>query len=183
MDVIKIRRLCLSSMFLALGWLLPFLTGQIRSFGNMLCPMHIPVMLCGLILGPMYGLFIGFITPLTRGFIFGMPVLYPMGVCMAFELAVYGFVSGLLYRLFNKKVNITLSLYLSLVISMVLGRVVWGLARLFCGVVSRNTFTWALFMSGAFINAWPGIIVQFIVIPFLMNVLVRSKILNKFNNN
>lgn len=167
-------------MFLALGWLFPLLTGQIRTIGNMLCPMHIPVMLCGLILGPIYGMFIGFITPLTRGVLFGMPILYPMGICMAFELASYGFVCGLVYKLLNKKFNYIFSIYFSLIISMITGRIVWGLSRLFCGFVSRNTFTWKLFMSGAFITAWPGIIIQLILIPFLMNILIKSNILSKF---
>ncbi len=36
-------------MFVAIGIVLPFFTGQIQLIGNMLLPMHIPVMLCGLI--------------------------------------------------------------------------------------------------------------------------------------
>lgn len=180
-SIVRIRKLCLSAMFLALGWLLPFITGQIHAIGNMLCPIHLPVMLCGFILGPIYGLIIGFITPLTRTFLFGMPVLYPFSICMALELATYGLLCGLLYKLFKKIFGNIISIYFSLIISIISGRIVWGLARLFCGLVSRNYFTWTLFISGGFLTAWPGIIIQFILIPLLMKILIDTKIINKFN--
>lgn len=60
------KNLTLSALFLALGYALPFLTGQIPQFGSMLLPMHIPVFLCALICGWQYGAVIGFILPLTR---------------------------------------------------------------------------------------------------------------------
>ncbi len=60
----------------------------------MLLPMHIPVLLCGLICGWKYGILVGFILPLLRHTIFGMPILFPTGIAMAFELATYGFVIG-----------------------------------------------------------------------------------------
>ena len=87
-------KLILAAMFLAIGLLLPFLTGQIRQIGNMLLPMHIPVILCGLICGWQYGLGVGFVLPLLRCVIFGMPVLFPTAVSMSFELAAYGFTDG-----------------------------------------------------------------------------------------
>lgn len=81
-------------MFVAIGVVLPFFTGQIPQIGNMLLPMHIPVLLCGLICGWQYGGMVGFILPLLRTMLFGMPVLYPTGIAMAFELAAYGLVIG-----------------------------------------------------------------------------------------
>lgn len=46
-----VYNLVLAAMFLALGIILPFFTGQIPQIGNMLLPMHLPVFLCGLICG------------------------------------------------------------------------------------------------------------------------------------
>lgn len=46
-----ILKITLSGVFLALGLLLPFLTGQIPEIGSMLCPMHIPVLICGFVCG------------------------------------------------------------------------------------------------------------------------------------
>ena len=93
-----VKKLVLAGMFLALGMILPFITGQVPQIGNMLCPMHIPVLLCGFICGWQYGLVVGFITPLLRSFMFGMPPVYPTAIVMAFELMTYGFLSGFLYE-------------------------------------------------------------------------------------
>ena len=81
------RKLTLSALFLALGLVLPLITGQIPQIGKMLLPMHIPVLLCGMVCGWPYGLAVGAVMPLLRGLLFGMPVLYPTGIGMAFELA------------------------------------------------------------------------------------------------
>ena len=84
------KKLVLSALFLAIALVLPFLTGQIPEIGSMLCPMHIPVLLCGFFCGWQYGLAVGFVAPLLRSFLFGVPYLYPMAVSMAFELAANG---------------------------------------------------------------------------------------------
>ena len=91
------KMLCYAAMFLALGLILPFFTGQVPQIGNMLLPMHIPVFLCGLICGWQYGLAIGLILPLLRYMLFGMPPLFPVGFAMTFELAAYGAVAGWIY--------------------------------------------------------------------------------------
>ena len=93
----KINTLTLAALFLALGLVLPFLTGQIPEIGGMLLPMHIPVLICGFVCGWKYGLVVGFITPLLRMMLFGMPPL-ATAVGMAFELATYGAVTGIVYH-------------------------------------------------------------------------------------
>lgn len=84
------RDLVLAAFFLALGLLMPFLTAQIPSLGARLLPMHIPVLICGFVLGGPMGLIVGFITPLLRSLLIGMPPMFPTAVAMAFELAAYG---------------------------------------------------------------------------------------------
>ena len=91
------KKLTLSAMFFAVGLILPFFIGQIPMIGQMLLPMHIPVLLCGLIVGWQYGLAVGFFLPLVRSVLFGMPAMFPNAVSMAFELAAYGLVIGWLY--------------------------------------------------------------------------------------
>lgn len=171
----NLRKSVFAAAFLAVGLILPFITMQIPAIGNMLSPMHIPVLLCGFILGWQYGLLVGFITPLLRCALFGMPQLLPNAVCMAFELAVYGLVSGFLsQRLAKRDLK---SLYLSLIVSMLAGRAVWGLASLIVFSLMGNAFTWKLFFMGAFVNAIPGIIIQLIIIPLLVNQLEASGVL------
>ncbi len=167
-----ISNLTLSAMFLALCIVLPLLTGQIPQIGSMLLPMHIPVLLCGLICGWQYGLIVGFIAPLLRGAVFGIPVLYPNGIAMAFELATYGAVIGLLYA--HSRWQCVIALYRSMIISMLAGRVVWGVIKLALMGISGDAFTWKMFMAGAFLNAIPGIILQLVLIPAIMVTLNRT---------
>ena len=167
-----IKDLVLSAMFLAIGFTLPFLTGQIQQIGNMLLPMHIPVFLCGLICGWKYGLCVGAIMPIARSLLFGMPALYPSAIAMAFELATYGAVIGLLF--FSAKWQCIRSLYRCLILSMLAGRAVWGVAQVFLLGLGENGFTFMAFLSGAFLSALPGIILQLILIPSIMLALDRT---------
>ena len=171
----EIQNLAASAICLALCMLLPLLAGQIPQFGNALSPMHIPVLLCGFICGPWYATAIGAAAPLLRFLMFGMPPVMPVGIAMCFELAAYGAMAGILYRVFPKKPAFV---YVSLIIAMVLGRAVWGIAMWMLSSVAGTQFTWELFMTGAFINAVPGIILHIAVIPVLVMALKRVRIID-----
>ena len=127
---VQIRKLTYSALYLAIALVLPFLTGQIPEIGSMLCPMHIPALLCGFVCGWPWGLAVGFVSPLLRSLLFGMPTAYT-AAAMAFELAAYGAVSGILYRIFPRR---NWSVYVTLIAAMIVGRLVWGGAN-----VSRPT--------------------------------------------
>lgn len=166
----SVARLVVAAMCLALCLVLPFLTGQIREIGSMLCPMHLPVLLCGFLCGWPWGLVVGAVAPLLRSALFGMPPLFPIAVSMAAELAVYGFVTGLLSARLPKKLGWT---YVSLIAAMLLGRVAWGLVRLLLAGLSGGAFTWAMFLSGALTTAIPGIIVQLILVPVIVTAVQK----------
>ncbi|MDD3920079.1 MAG: ECF transporter S component [Eubacteriales bacterium] len=169
-----IYRLTLSAFFLALALVMPFLTGQIAQLGSMLLPMHLPVLLCGFICGWPRGLAVGFLAPLLRSLLFGMPPMMPTALAMAFELAAYGAFCGLLYQRFGRG---TKAIYTTLIGAMLLGRVVWGLVSwLLYSLFLAKTFTFAIFLAGAFANAWPGIIAQLVLVPLIMLALERAKL-------
>lgn len=170
------KKLVLSAFFMALGIVLPFLTGQIQQIGNMLLPMHIPVMLCGFLCGWQYGLAVGFVTPLLRSMVFGMPPLMPTAAAMAVELAVYGLVTGLLYRKLPKK---TICLYVSLLGAMIAGRIAWGIVGIPLYGMAGGGFSTQIFFAGAFFNAIPGIILQIVLIPIIMMALTRAGVLQE----
>ena len=170
----RLLKMVLAALFLALSYVMPFLTGQIPEIGAMLCPLHIPIILCGFICGWPWGLVVGFVAPIFRSLTLGMPPLFPTAICMAFELAAYGAVAGLMHRLLPKKKPY---IYCSLITAMIVGRLVWGVAMLICMGINGGTFTFAAFIAGAFTNAIPGIIVQIILIPVLVMVLDNPKIL------
>lgn len=171
-----LKNLVITAMLFAVGLVLPFLTGQIPAIGKMLLPMHIPVMLCGLICGAKYGLAMGFLLPIVRSLIFVMPVMYPTAVSMAFELATYGFVIGLLFA--RAKWKCVRSLYKCLLCSMLAGRVVLGVAEAILLGFGESGFAIGSFLTTAFVNAIPGIVVQLTVIPCIMLALGRTHIVH-----
>lgn len=165
------RNLVLAALFLALAFILPMFTGHIPQIGNMLCPMHFPVLLCGFVLGGPWGLAVGFVAPLLRSVLFGMPPMFPIAISMAFELGTYGLVSGLMYR----KVRHTLPMiYATLLTAMVAGRLVWGAVRFVLAGLSGSSFPFSAFLSGALLTALPGIIAQLIIIPVIIAALQKA---------
>jgi len=162
----RVKNIGLAAMFIAIGMILPFFTGQIPQIGNMLLPMHIPVFICSYICNWKYGAFVGFTLPLLRSVTFGMPMLYPNAIAMAVELAVYGLVAGFIYGL-AKRQNLA-TIYFSLVAAMISGRVIWGIVQIILLGIAGNAFTWKMFAAGAFINAIPGILLQLILIPAIV---------------
>ena len=169
-SVKKVKELTVAAICLALALLLPFVTGQIPQVGAMLCPMHIPVLLCAYFVSWKWALAVGFTAPLLRFAIFSMPPM-PFGIAMAFELATYGLVASVLYNILPKKKGF---IYVSLVCAMILGRVVWGGARLVIAGVTASPFTWQMFIAGALLEAIPGIIIQLVLIPIIVMAVRRN---------
>lgn len=168
----NIRKMILSALFLAIGIILPMITMQIPAIGNMLLPMHIPVLLCGFLCGAPYGAIIGFIVPLLRSVLFGMPVMMPTAAAMAVELMCYGMLSGLLYRQLKE---IKGRICISLMAAMILGRVAWGMTAWGLYSLAGSEFSWMIFVTQAFLNAIPGIIVQLVLIPIIVATLEKSQ--------
>ena len=170
--MIKNKKVVLTALFIALGLTMPMITANVPMIGNMLLPMHFPIIICGLICGAGYGALAGVITPLLRSFIFGMPPLFPIATAMAFELAAYGAVAGLVYVVIQKSKG---SVYPALVISMLSGRAVWGVVTFILFRMMGKTLTLQMFLAGAFTNAVPGIVGQLIIIPVLMYYLAKHR--------
>ena len=170
----SVEKLTLSAVFLALGIVLPFLTGQIPAVGDMLLPMHIPVLLCGFVCGWQWGLLTGFVLPIMRSALFSMPPMMPTAVAMAFEMAVYGAVTGLLYQKLSKNMA---SVYISLVGAMIAGRLVLGAVSIVLYGIVGKAFGWQIFLGGALLNAVPGIILQLVLIPVIIFTLKRAKVM------
>ena len=170
----NVKKLTLTAMFMALGLVLPFLTGQIPQIGSMLLPMHIPVFFCALICGWQWATPMALVLPVLRSLLFGMPPMYPGAIAMAFEFAAYAFAAGFIYACVKKQ-NL-LTLYISIIAAMICGRVVWGIAQVILLGLNGKAFTFAAFLAGAVTNAIPGIILQLILIPLVMLALDRAKL-------
>lgn len=167
-----LRPLTLSALLLAVGLVLPFLTGQIPHLGKLLLPMHLPVFLCGLLCGWHYGLAVGLVLPLLRSALFGMPLLFPTALSMSLELATYGALSGLLYS--RSPWQCIRALYRALVTSMLAGRIVLCAAEMTLLNLFGSGFVWSVFLTTAFLQAIPGVLLQLTLIPALMLALDRT---------
>lgn len=119
------------------------------------------------------GLACGVVTPLLSSVITGMPPIFPTAIAMMFELAAYGALTGFIYRKLN------LNLYLSLIISMLGGRVVSGIASMILYGVAGSEYGLQIFLTGAFVTALPGIILQIVVVPVLVMALEKAKVIEK----
>ncbi len=166
-----LKKLVFAALCLALCMVLPLLTGQIPQIGKTLSPMHIPVLLCGFLCGWPWGLAVGAIAPVLRSVLFGMPTLYPDAVCMTFELAAYGAVSGILRRILPRK---PWSVYVALLAAMIAGRIVWGVVKWVLLGLAGSAFTMEMFLAGALLNAIPGIVLHIVLIPIVVLALEKA---------
>jgi riboflavin transporter FmnP len=175
MKMSSTQKLVLAGLFLALGIIMPFLTGQIPNMGQALLPMHLPVLIAGFVLGGPYGFIIGLILPVLRSLLLSSPPMFPHAVAMSFELAAYGFFTGLFYKVLPKK---NWSVYLALILAMLLGRGVWGAVSWLLFGLTDSTFTLGAFFGGAFLKAIPGIILQIVLIPVIIIALKRARLMS-----
>ena len=165
-------KLAYAAVCLALCLILPTALGHIGQVGKILCPMHLPVLLCGFLCGWPYGLAVGALAPLLSSVLTGMPVLYPTGLTMMFELAVYGTVSALLYRALPKRVGFV---YLALIAAMVAGRLCAGVVNLaLLSLGALETYTLQIFLTTHFVTALPGIVCHIVLVPAMVLALRRA---------
>lgn len=170
----SIKKICATAILIALCCILPAMF-HMAGLGTAFSPMHIPVLLCGLICGGWYGLCCGIIGPVLSSILTGMPGA-SMLVSMVPELIAYGVVTGLMMRVVRTG-KLTADLYISLTAAMVAGRIVGGIAKALIYMGSGEAFTLAVWASSYFVTALPGIICHLILIPVLMMALYRAKLI------
>ena len=160
----SIKKMVFTASLIAIGIVLPIALHSIPNAGSVLLPMHIPVLLCGIICGFPYGLACGVLTPLLSSLLTGMPpaAILPSMLC---ELAVYGAVSSLFMRFVRIK-NTHVKVLISLIGAMLAGRVVYGILNAL--VFRAGNYSMQIWMTSAFVTALPGVVIQIILIPVLV---------------
>lgn len=169
-----IYQLIISALLLALGLVLPFLTGQLPSLGQALCPLHLPALIAGLTCGGGWGAALGLMLPIVRSLLFGMPVMMPTAVSMAVELAAYGLVCGLMYPQLCQRMRRLPAMVLALLVAMVAGRILGGGAKAALMGLTGGSFSFAVFISSYFTSTVPGALVQLLVIPPVVLALEKA---------
>ena len=168
----RIKKMVRTALFIAIGIALPLAFHSIPNAGRVFLPMHIPILLCGLICGFPYGLACGIVTPLLSSLLTGMPpaAMLPAMLC---ELAVYGLVSSLLMRYVPVK-NPCARIYAALVGAMLSGRLVLGTVNAL--IFNTGNYSMQIWLTGAFVTALPGIVIQVVLIPGIIFGLQKAKL-------
>lgn len=161
------RDLILAGVLLALGLVIPMIFHGVGIMGTVFLPMHIPVLIGGLLISPVLALILGMITPLLNSTLTGMPPIFPMAVIMMFELGAYGLTASLATR------KLKLSSIPALILSMIVGRAVAGITVFVLSSYFGVQMNALMFIKGGIITGFPGIVIQLILIPSLMYALSK----------
>ena len=159
-------------MFIAIGIVLPFFTAQIKEIGDTLLPMHIPVLICGMICGWPYGLLCGLMGPLVSSALTGMPPIAFLPAMMV-ECGTYGLVSGLMLKYVHTQRTYA-DLYIALVTAMIAGRIVSGIAKALIFTPGLALSAW---VTASFVTALPGILIQLIFLPSVVCTLMKARVI------
>ena len=170
----SVKQATITALCIALCYVLPVVF-HATGLGSAFSPMHIPVLLCGLVCGSGYGIFCGFAGPVLSSVLSGMPTVTQL-IYFVPELTVYGFVTGLMMKLVRTK-KLVVDLYISLAVAMLAGRLVGGIAEALFYLGSGQTFTLAAVAAGYFVTTIPGIICHLIVIPILVTTLMKARLI------
>jgi thiamine transporter ThiT len=169
----NVKRSIITAVCIALCVVLPMAFHSVQNAGSIFLPMHIPVLLCGLICGWPFGLLCGLAGPLLSSLITGMP---PMGYlpAMLIELAVYGLVSGLMMQLVRTK-KVYADLYISLVIALLAGRIIAGIAKAL--IFAAGSYSMTAWVTSYFVTSLPGLAIQLVLIPSIVFALMKARLI------
>lgn len=164
----ELRNLTWGALFVALGIIFPMVFHSIGA-GPVFLPMHIPILLAGFLVGPTVGCIVGLVTPLLSALLTGMPPLMPpKAQMMTVELASYGLLAGILYRVLRQ------NLVLSLLIAMVAGRIVYGLLGAYLLPMFGFKPISAFYpITGGILASLPGIVIQLVFVPSIVWLVER----------
>ncbi|OLS03650.1 ECF transporter S component [Tissierella creatinophila] len=169
----KTTNIVISGLLIAIGVIVPSIFHTTGIAGDIFLPMHIPVLIGGFLLSPIYAFLVGILTPLSNSLLTGMPPLFPIAIIMVFELGIYGVLASYLYR------KLRVPVIISLIFSMIVGRIVAG-AVVYVLTIAFSTVKMdpLLFVRGGIITGIPGIIIQIILIPILIHGINKYTTIN-----
>jgi len=165
------KQISLSALLISLGIVIPFFFHQFGIAGRIFLPMHFPVFFAGILMGPLSGVIVGFLSPVLSFFLTGMPPAYAVPL-MALELPTYGGCIGLFYRYMK------IPLLISLILSMIAGRIAFAIGIYIIGAFVKLPISFISFLEASLITGLPGIILQLLLIPALSLRLKKSTAFN-----
>jgi len=168
----SIRRMTMAAVCVAMCVVLPIAFHSIPDAGSVFLPMHIPVLICGMICGWPYGFICGLMGPLVSSALTGMPPIAVLPAMMV-ECGTYGLVSGLMLKYIHTGRTYT-DLYVSLVTAMIAGRVVSGIAK---ALIFTPGLAMSAWVTASFVTALPGIAIQLVFLPSVVFTLMKARVI------
>lgn len=169
-EMSSVKKSIICSVCIALCYVLPLFFHGIQNAGSVLCPMHIPVIICGLVCGGPYGLICGLAGPAMSSILTGMPAIAYLPTMMV-ELGAYGLVSGVLINRVRTR-NTVADIYISMIVAMIIGRIAAGIVRAI--LFTSGGYTFAVWVSSYLVTCWPGILIQLVFIPAILMALTKA---------
>lgn len=168
--ITPVKRTVLAALCVAFCVVLPMAFHAIPNSGSVFLPMHIPVLICGLVCGWPYGFLCGLMGPALSSLLTMMPPA-AMLPSMMVECGTYGMVSGLVLR-YVRTGKTTPDLYIALISAMLAGRVAAGVSK---ALIFSPGITMSAWIASSFVTALPGIILQLVAIPLLVSLLTKAR--------
>lgn len=134
--------------------------GVEKAIGEIILPMHFPVILVGVLAGPYAGLITGLMGPLASSLLIGMPAMVKLPFMMI-ELGVYGLVAGLIR-------NTRLNMVLKVLIAQLAGRVIRALAIIIAVSGFGNPNLEIAAIIPGYVKGIIGIALELALIPLIM---------------
>ena len=169
MRLTAVKKSIYCAICIALCYVLPLAFHAIGA-GSVLLPMHIPVLICGLVCGWQFGMLCGISGPAISCILTSMPTVANLPSMMA-ELCVYGIVAGVLMKLVRTKSTYA-DLYISVIAAIIIGRGVSGFVNAL--IFATGEYSMALWVSSYVITSWPGTIIQLAIIPSIVFALMKA---------
>ena len=169
------RSIVLTGLMIALGIVI---VSVLKNFGGqpilrLFSPMHFPVIIAGMVIGPVEGLIAGVLTPALSYVVNQLPPNGPWA--MMVELGVYGLVTGLGMK-YLKFENPTVKIYVSLIIAMILGRIAGGLVTGF--ILNAGDYSISAWISAYVVGTAPAIVADLILVPIITRALQKAGLAN-----
>ncbi|MFQ3548739.1 MAG: ECF transporter S component [Armatimonadota bacterium] len=165
------KDLALAGLFGALGIVIPMLF-HLVGLGKTFLPMHLPILMCGLLVSPIVALVCGMITPLASGALTSMPPIFPIGVIMSIELGILAFSASIFYK------KLKIHYIPAIILAMICARIAYAIAMLLISPFIQQDQSLKV-IALSILASWPGIVVQLLAIPAIMAIITKKSTIEK----
>jgi len=161
------RDLAIGGLFGAVGVALPIVF-HLVGLGKAFLPMHLPVLVCGLLISPTVSFAVGAVTPVVSSALTGMPPLVPTGLMMTLEVGTLAAAAGVC------RGKLRLPVIVSILLAMVAARLIGGLELAAIAPLMGLKWSIPVYVTQSVVVSLPGIVLQLIAAPLAVAAIDRA---------